>query len=258
MNRPRLIVFLMIDNGYLRKSVKFLDSVYVGDPLNAVKIFSDFEIDELIFVDINATKENRDPDYELLKNIASVSRMPICYGGGIKSLNQIEKIINLGVEKVSICSEAILNETLIKEASMAFGKQSIVGCLDVKRSNDLKKYEVFVHNGKKKLDVSLEYCIESLLINGAGEILINNIDLDGTYKGFDTDLVSKVVQLSSAPVTIVGGAGSLKDITRLWKNTNVSGVAAGSLWSFRYSHNTVLLNYPDINTKLSLFTSKKS
>ena len=257
MNRPRLTVFLMIENGYVRKSVKFKNSVYIGDPLNTVKIFSDFEVDELIFVDINATMENRNPDYELIKNIASVSRMPLCYGGGINNLNQIEKIISLGVEKVSICSAAILNKNLIKEAATIFGKQSIVGCLDIRFSKKLQQYQVYTHNGEENLDLDLESCIEFLVINGVGEILINNIDLDGTYGGFDIDLVSKITELASIPVSICGGGKSYLDIKNLWKLTNISGIVCGSLWSFKENNNSVLINYPNKKDKHSLFDSKK-
>jgi|TARA_B110000090_G_C13378968_1_gene445019 cyclase len=258
MNRPRLTVFLMIENGYVRKSVQFKSSVYIGDPLNTVKIFSDFEVDELIFVDISATKENRNPDYGLIKNIASVSRMPLCYGGGINNLDQIEKIINLGVEKISICSAAILNKSLVKEAAATFGKQSIVGCLDIKYSKELKKYQVYTHNGNKNLNLGLESCIEFLVTNGVGEILINNIDLDGTYGGFNLDLISKITELTPVPVSICGGASSYLDIKNLWKNTNISGIVSGSLWSFYENNNTVLLNYPNKKDKLNLFASKKT
>ena len=253
MNRPRLIVFLMMDNRYLRKSKKFNNSVYIGDPLNIVRIFSDYGADEVIFVDVNATKNKQDPDYELLENIASFSRMPICYGGGIRNIEQIEKLINLGIEKVSICSSAFQEQNLIRDASNMFGRQSIVGCLDIKFSSESKKYRIYTNNGTNRVDLELFDAIKILEDKGVGELLINNIDLDGTYKGFDEDIIFKIVQSSSVPVSVAGGAKSINNIKNLWIKTNVSGIAAGSLWSFIGKNDAVLPNYPDKDKKQSFF-----
>jgi cyclase len=257
LHRPRLIVFLMIDNGYLRKSQKFGDSTYIGDPLNTVQIFSDLGADEIILVDINATREQRDPDYDLIKNIASVARMPICYGGGINNLHQIDRLIKLGIEKISICSAVFLEKDLIKQASVAFGKQSIVGCLDIKYSKKLEKYHIYSHRGSILVDKSIDDAVQYLIENGVGEIFVNNIDLDGTYKGFDKKIISKIVEMSPVPISVSGGASSLEDIKNLWNETQINGIAAGSLWSFIDKNNTVLLNYPDDQQKLYLFSGSK-
>ena len=257
LQRPRLIVFLMMENGYLRKSKKFGESIYIGDPLNTVKIFSDLGADEIILVDVNATTDHRDPDFDLIKNIASVARMPICYGGGINSLHQIEKLIKLGIEKVSICSAAFIEEDLIKQASIAFGRQSIVGCLDIKYSKKLQKYVPYTHRGSLLVNKDIEEVTKHFIENGVGEILINNIDLDGTYNGFDKEIISKIVQISPVPVSVSGGASSLENILNVWNETQVNGIAAGSLWSFIDKNNTVILNYPDDQQKLSLFASTK-
>jgi imidazole glycerol-phosphate synthase subunit HisF len=256
MTRPRLIVFLMIEGSYVRKSISFLDSRYIGDPLNAVKIFSDFKVDELILIDISATREEREPDYDLLENIASVSRMPLCYGGGINSLHQIEKIINIGFEKVSISTEAINNPQLLLDSSSVFGSQSIVGCLDIRYSDNMG-YEVFTNNGTRNSTINLLDSIKFLVDNGVGEILVNNISLDGTYKGMDNDLIKEAMEYSDVPVTFVGGLSSFDEIKMISKKFRPSGIAAGSLWCFKGKHGPVLLNYPDKNEKMKLFASEK-
>jgi len=163
MLRPRLIVFLMVDQNYVRKSVNFSNSRYIGDPLNTIRIFNDFDVDELVLIDISATREKKEPNYKLIENIASISRMPLCYGGGINNVKQIEMIINLGVEKVSISSEAIMKPELIKVASAEFGSQSIVSCLDVKISPKSNQYEVYIINGTQKVNESLLDCVDFLV-----------------------------------------------------------------------------------------------
>ena len=245
MLRPRLIVFLLLHNGGLYKTVNFKTPIYIGDPLNVVKIFNDFFVDELFLVDIDATTKDTLPNYDLIANISSVSRMPLCYGGGIKSLQQIEKIISLGVEKISISSAALESSKLIEEGSDMFGSQSIVGCIDIKNSDSTKKYSVYTHNGSKKLEAGLFDIIQKLTNSGIGEIVINSIDRDGTYLGYDIPIIKEVVNNSTVPITVLGGAGSNKDIKELIEISGINGVAAGSLWSFKGSLKAVLPNYPD-------------
>ena len=254
MLRPRLVVFLMIKDGYIKKSKSFADYRYIGDPLNTVKIFSDFLADELVLVDIDATQNKCEPNYALIKNIASISRMPICYGGGINELSQIEKIINLGVEKVSICSASFCKIGFIKESVLKFGAQSIVGCVDIKYSKITHEHEVYIKSGSAKAGINVTEAIDLLVSDGVGEIIVNNIDLDGTYKGFDENLIEQVVRRSPVPVTALGGASSLDDIKELWQFTNVSGIAAGSLWSFFGENGPVLINYPDQEIINNLFS----
>ena len=254
MLRPRLVVFLMIKDGYIKKSKSFADYRYIGDPLNTVKIFNDFLADELVLVDIDATQNKCEPNYALIKNIASISRMPICYGGGINELSQIEKIINLGVEKVSICSASFSKIGFIKESVSKFGAQSIVGCVDIKYSKITHEHEVYIKSGSTKAKINLTEAIDLLVSDGVGEIIVNNIDLDGTYNGFDKNLIEQVVRRSPVPVTALGGASSLDDIKELWQFSNVSGIAAGSLWSFFGENGPVLINYPDQEIINNLFS----
>jgi cyclase len=245
MLRPRLVVFLMIKDGYIKKSKSFGDYRYIGDPLNTIKIFSDFLADELVLVDIDATQNKCEPNYALIKNIASISRMPICYGGGINQLSQIEKIISLGVEKVSICSASFSKKDFVKEAVLKFGAQSVIGCIDTKYKKTTKQYEVYIDSGKIKQEININNAIDFFVSEGVGEIIINNISLDGTYQGYDKNLIKHAVKRAPIPVTALGGASSLDNIKQLWQATNVSGIAAGSLWSFFGENGPVLINYPN-------------
>ena len=159
MLRPRLIVFLMLEDGYIKKSKLFSNSRYLGDPLNAVQIYSDLNVDELIILDVNATNHNKSPNYDLLKNIGSIARMPLCYGGGIKDISQIDKIIRCGIEKISISSEVFNNKELIKQASKKYGSQSIVCCIDTKLNKSTYEYEIFVNRGQLKVSSDIKNMI---------------------------------------------------------------------------------------------------
>lgn len=255
MIKTRLIVFLMLEDDYVKKSVSFSNARYIGDPLNSVKIFSDFEVDELIVADINATRERREPNYKLLENIASISRMPLCYGGGINDLKQIRRVINMGFEKISISSEALKNPQLLNEAASIFGSQSIVGCLDIKHLEN-QKYQVFTNNGSVNTNLEIFESIQFLIDNGVGEILVNNISLDGTYKGMDEDLIKKIVKFSNVPITLIGGLKSIDEFKKISRKYNPSGIAAGSLWCFKGINGPVLLNYPNKKEKKKLLTSE--
>lgn len=252
MLRPRIIPCLLVKNGGLVKTVKFGNPKYVGDPINAVRIFNEKEVDELIVVDIDATAQNREPDYLLIKNLASECRMPFCYGGGVKTIEQVEKIISLGVEKVAVSSAFISNEGLVKEAAKIVGSQSIVVVLDVKQNKRGDSYEVWTHNATRSTGESpleLAKRAESL---GAGEIIINSIDNDGMMKGYDFSIIDKIRQLVSVPMSILGGAGSLQDIGQLIGKYGIIGAAAGSLFVFKGVYKAVLINYPNRIQKESL------
>jgi len=223
--------------------VRFKDPHYIGDPLNAIKIFNEKEVDELIFLDVDASRKGVDPDYEIIRDFASECFMPVCYGGGIKTIEQIQKIFKLGIEKISINNSAIKNDKLIKQAVEKFGSQSIVVAIDIRKSL-LGKYHIYDHTTKKLLkEPFLSYikCIENL---GVGEIFVNNVDLDGTQKGYDIDLLKQVVACVDVPVIACGGAGKLEDFILAKKETNVSAVAAGSFFVFQGKHNAVLITYP--------------
>jgi cyclase len=226
------------------KTRKFSSPVYVGDPINAIKIFNDKEVDELIFLDIDATKTDREPNLKLIEEIAGECFMPLSYGGGIKSIKHIESILKLGVEKVIINSYAMENPNFIKEAAKIFGSSTIVVSIDYK--NDLfgNSY-VYTNSGTKKNKIKpIHHCkiVEEM---GAGEIMLNSIARDGQMKGFDIELLKEAVASVSIPVICCGGAGSLADVKKVVDETSVAAVAAGSIFVFHGPHNAVLINYPN-------------
>ena len=253
MIRPRLTVFLMIHKNALYKSINFSKPVYIGDPMIAVRIYNDFLVDELILIDVDSTVNSLEPKYRLLEDIASVARMPLCYGGGLKEISQIKKIISLGFEKVSLSSTAINKPEIVKEAVDELGSQSIVGCMDIKQDKGSKNYYVYTHRGTKLVDLALFEVVDLFINSGVGEILINNISRDGTYEGYDKKIIRKISEHSPVPVTAVGGAKSITDIKQLFETCGVMGLAAGSLWSFKEPNKAVLLNYPSEQAKERLF-----
>ena len=242
---PRIIPCLLVKDKGLVKTVNFINPKYVGDPINAVRIFNEKEVDELIVLDIDATHEKREPDYKMIEHLAAECRMPLCYGGGITTCDQVLRIIQLGVEKVAISSAAIENPDLIAEAAECVGNQSVVVVLDVKKSFLGGKYEIYTHNGSKntgKYPADFALQVQKL---GAGEIVINSIDNDGLMKGYDLDLVEIVRKSINVPLTVLGGAGSLHDIGQLIEKYGTIGAAAGSLFVFKGVYRAVLINYPN-------------
>jgi cyclase len=242
MLKPRVIPVLLLQNNGLVKTTKFKDPKYIGDPINAIKIFNDKEVDELVFLDIEASKGKRSIDYELISNIASECFMPLCYGGGIKDIESIRKILQLGVEKIAINSYAFENPDLIKEAALLFGTSTIVISIDVKK-NIFGKYEIWTNGGTKKIKTGLNEAILNMEQLGAGEILINSIDKDGTMLGYDCKLIEQVSKLVSIPVVAAGGAGKILDFKNAI-NSGASAVAAGSMFVFHGKHKAVLITYP--------------
>lgn len=253
MLRPRIIPCLLIHNNGLVKTVNFEDPKYVGDPLNAVKIFNEKEADELIVLDIDATVEDREPDFELIKNLASECRMPLCYGGGVKTPEQAKKIVNIGVEKVALSSAIVENPQLVKRLAEAIGAQSVVAVLDVKKTGFFtKSYEVFIHNGKKSTGLDPSKFSQKLEEFGVGEIVINSIDKDGVMDGYDFELLQEVRSSVEVPMSALGGAGSLDDIEELIEEFGIIGAGAGSLFVFKGKYKAVLINYPKPKQKLEL------
>ncbi len=252
MLNPRIIPCLLVHNKGLVKTVQFKDPKYVGDPINAVKIFNEKEVDELIVIDIDATVLNYEPDYQMIENIAMECRMPLCYGGGIKDINQAQKIFSLGVEKISISSAAVLNPEIVTELACKVGNQSVVIVLDIKKNIYRNKYEIFTHNGKKPTGIDpINFAIEMQTL-GAGEIVINSIDNDGTMNGYDYFLIDSIRKSIDIPLTVLGGAGSIHDIGEVINKNGVIGVAAGSLFVFKGKFRAVLINYPSIDEKKEL------
>jgi cyclase len=251
MLRPRIIPCLLVQNKGLVKTVRFEQPKYVGDPLNAVRIFNEKEVDELMVVDINATVQGREPNYELIGHLAAECRMPLCYGGGVKTSTQIEKIVALGVEKVAVSSGAIARPEIIREAGESVGSQSVVVVLDV-RKRPGGGYEVFTHNGRTATGREPVDLARELEHFGAGEIVLNSIDNDGGMSGYDWDAISRVRAAVHLPMTCLGGAGSLQDIQRLIELHGVIGAAAGSLFVFKGAYRAVLINYPNRAAKEEL------
>lgn len=246
MLRPRITPCLLVHKGGLVKTVGFKTPKYVGDPINAVKIFNEKEADELIVLDIDASIYNAEPDYRMIANIAAECRMPLCYGGGIKTPEQAKKIISLGVEKVAISSAAVEHPELITQIAHEIGRQSVVVVLDVKKRLLSKNYDVFTHNAHHNTKLNaLELAIETEQL-GAGELVINSIDLDGAMTGYDLVLAEKIRHAVNIPITILGGGGSLNDIETLLRACGVIGASAGSLFVFKGVYKAVLINYPNL------------
>jgi cyclase len=240
---------LLIQDSGLVKTVRFKEPKYVGDPINAVKIFNEKEADELIVVDIDASAKNREPDYKQIAHLASECRMPLCYGGGVRTAEQAKRIISLGVEKVAISSAALANPALISEIAAEIGRQSIVVVLDHKQRLLGKIQDVWTHNGTRNtkrnvIDVALE--MEKL---GAGEIVINSIDNDGKMKGYDLGLAAHLRDVLTVPLTVLGGGGSLDDMHKVVAACGVVGVAAGSFFVFKGPYRAVLISYPTAQQK---------
>ncbi len=242
MFRARVIPCLLLKGGGLVKTVRFKEPKYVGDPINAVKIFNEKEVDELIFLDITATPERRTPSFDRVRDIASECFMPMCYGGGVRSMEHARQLFNLGVEKVSLNTAAAENPALITELANAFGNQSIIVGVDVKR-DWLGRPRVFTRCGTANTGrVPVDYVREMEEL-GAGEILLNSVDRDGTMQGFDEEMIREVTRAVHIPVVVCGGAGSVAHLGAAVA-AGASGVAAGSLFVFTGPHRAVLINYP--------------
>lgn len=252
MLRPRIIPSLLIHDKGLVKTVNFKNPKYVGDPINAVKIFNEKGVDELAIFDIDASALGKEPDYKLIENLALQSRMPLCYGGGVKTVQQAQKIFSLGIEKIAVSSAICQNPNLITDIANKVGSQSVIAVLDVKKKL-LGGYEVYINNGKNATGIDALQFVEKLEALGAGEIIINSIDQDGMMKGYDVNLIDKVRQKITIPLTVLGGAGSLEDIKKVIKAHGIIGVAAGSLFVFKGKYKAVLINYPNKTEKENLF-----
>jgi cyclase len=244
---------LLVKNNGLVKTVKFDNPKYLGDPINAVRIFNEKQVDELIVVDIDASIEKRPPDFKLIENLAIQCRMPLCYGGGIHNVEDASKIFSLGVEKVALSSGAIQKPSLVKEIASLVGSQSVVIVVDVKL-NLKGEYTIWTHNAKVNTGLDPVLFAKQMVDFGAGEIIVNSIDNDGLMKGYDLNIVTKIHEAISIPMSVLGGAGSLDDIGKLINRFGIIGAAAGSLFVFKGVYKAVLINYPDTLVKSELIT----
>jgi cyclase len=243
MYRARVIPVLLCNaEGSLVKTVKFKKPVYVGDPINAVKIFNEKEVDELIFLDITATAQKRKPNFKYLKDVATESFMPLCYGGGLQNINDISEVIKSGIEKVCINSFLSEDITLLSRCADKFGSSATVASIDVKK-DFWGKYKIMVRNGEKSISVSPVEFAQEVESKGAGEIMLNSIDKDGLMQGFDLDLIKEVSNSVNIPVIACGGAGTLQQLKE-GIVAGASAVAAGSMFVFQGKHRAVLISYP--------------
>ncbi|EKN3345508.1 AglZ/HisF2 family acetamidino modification protein [Yersinia ruckeri] len=256
MLRPRIIPCLLIHKGGLVKTIGFSAPKYVGDPINAVKIFNEKEADELMVLDIDASATGREPDYALIKKLAAECRMPLCYGGGVKTAEQAEHIISLGVEKIALSSAAIENPGMITPLTEAVGRQSVVVVLDIRKKKGLfsKGYELTsINNTKAHKQDPLELA-QMLEKAGAGEVVINFVDNDGSMKGYDLDYALKVRSLLNVPATFLGGAGTHEHLSELFAHCGIVGAAAGSLFVFKGKYRAVLISYPTHEQKELIYS----
>ena len=244
MFRPRVIPCLLLKNKGLVKTVNFKNPIYIGDPINAVRIYNEREADELIFLDITASKEKRSLPYDLIQKIADEAYMPFAVGGGITNIDQIKKLFNIGTEKVVINTTSVLNPILIEKAASIFGSQSIVVSIDVKK-NFWGEYDVFILGGTKVTKIDPVEHAKKMEMMGAGEIFINSIDKDGTMQGYDLEIIHKIADSVNIPVIACGGAGQIDDFSKAVNEGGASAVAAGSLFVFYGSRKGVLINYPE-------------
>lgn len=247
--KTRVIPVLLLKNNGLYKGIKFKKHSYVGDPHNALKIFNEKEVDELVIMDITATNEQKSPNFELLEEIACEAFMPMAYGGGLKSLEDIDKIFSIGYEKVILNTCCSLTPELITEASKKYGAQSIVAAIDVKK-NFRRGYTVYTHSGSVKYKKNPVTWARELVELGAGELLVNSIDRDGTMNGYDTNIIEMISSQVSVPVVAAGGAGSIKDFAEA-QNHGASAVAAGAMFVYQGPHRAVLINYPSYDLLLN-------
>jgi cyclase len=254
MLRPRIIPCLLIHKGGLVKTQGFKDPKYVGDPINAVRIFNEKEADELMVLDIDATVNKVAPNFDLIAKLAAECRMPLCYGGGVTTAQQAAQIVDMGVEKVAVSAAAIANPSLLTEMAAAVGRQSVVAVLDVRESYGLfaKGYEVCTHNAKVKNKFDPISLAKQLQDAGAGEIVINSIDRDGYMQGYNLDMATQFKRVLKVPLTFLGGAGAIDHLGELIEKIGVVGAAAGSLFVFKGKYRAVLINYPTSEQKIQL------
>lgn len=243
MLKNRVIPVLSLIGDKLVKTISFKNPNYIGDPVNAVKILNDKKVDEVVLLDIRATVENREPNYAKIEEICSEAFMPFAYGGGIKNLEQIQKLFSLGIEKVVLNSILANDKNLVKEAVAIYGSQSIIASIDVKKSLFSNRFYAFTESGKRKVKKDLIAYITEIQNDGVGEFFINSIDRDGTYKGYELDLIQNLNKHINVPIVIAGGAAELTDFKKAIK-AGASAVAAGSLFVYRGKSKGILVNYP--------------
>ena len=243
MLKTRIIPCLLLRGSGLVKTTRFKDPKYVGDPINAIKIFNDKEVDELMLLDITASKENRGPAFSVIEEVASECFMPLAYGGGIRSVEEARRILKLGVEKVVFNTIAWKEPAVLRAASREFGAQAVVASIDVRRKL-FGRYEVYVDGGTRAMGVDPVEYAQRLEDTGVGEIFLTSIDRDGTMMGYELELIAKVTEAVGVPVIAAGGAGSVHDFGVAVREGGADAVAAGAMFVFHGPHRAVLITYP--------------
>lgn len=252
---PRVIPVLLLRNKGLVKTVRFQEHKYIGDPFNAVKIFNEKEVDELIFLDIDASREHREPQYDYLSEIASECFMPLGYGGAVSSIAQIKRLIQSGIEKVIINHNALQHPDFVRVAADMYGSSTIVGAMDIKK-NLFGNYQVFSHVKKTTISYDPVAYAQNLQALGVGELFLNNVDQDGTMKGYDLKIIKKVVDAVDIPVIACGGAGSIDDLKNVIGQANAAAAAAGSMFVYHGKHRAVLITYPEYEVLGKIFSKQ--
>lgn len=252
----RVIPCLLLQDGGLVKTQKFKKPKYVGDPINAVRIFNDKYVDELIFLDIRASRLNQEPDYDLIARIAGECFMPLCYGGGVKTLEQAKKLVSLGVEKIAVNSACIHQPNLVMQLVAELGAQSVVGAMDVKR-NFWGREQVYDASHNKLINLDPLRHAQQMVAAGVGEIFINDVDRDGMFSGYNFELIAKLSQMTNVPLIACGGANDLDDMQKVFAS-GASAAAAGSMFVFYGPHRAVLITYPEYAQIKKLFVGKSS
>ena len=248
MLRKRIIPILQLDNDELIKSKKFQSHQYVGDPINAVRIFNEIEVDEIILLDVFKSKNKNDINYKIIKDIADECRMPFTYGGGINNLNQVKTLFSLGVEKISLNSSVFDNYELIKKLSDIYGSQSIIISVDICTDNQGYK-KLYNWTKKNFLNIDINDHIYKCIENGAGEILINDVSKEGTLEGFDFKVLNLLNENIKVPVIVNGGINSYKQIKEILKYENIDAVGVGALFIYYGPYNAVLISYMPENER---------
>jgi cyclase len=254
MIRPRIIPCLLLQGGALVKTRQFKSPQYIGDPINAVRIFNEKQADEIMVLDIDATSNGIAPDFSKIAKLAAESNMPMCYGGGIRTIEQLQRLVDMGVEKVAVSSAAIDDPTLIGKMATAAGRQSVVAVIDYREQpGGRNRYQVYTHNAAQPTRYDPLELARQFADSGAGEIVFNSISRDGEMTGYDLELAEQTTADYGIPLTFLGGAGSLQHIEELFKVTGLTGAAAGSLFVFKGKFRAVLINYPSGITKRQLW-----
>ena len=253
MIRKRIIPTLLLKKDLLVKTINFKNDIYIGDPLNTIKIFNDLEVDELIILDISVDyKKKIEINYDYLRLIASECFMPLSYGGGISNIVDAERIFRLGFEKIIINSHGLLNKNLINELVKKFGSQAIIISIDVKKTI-FGKYKIYIHGGQKKINIQLFDWIKEIENIGVGEVFITNIDKEGTWSGYDFELIKQISDILSVPIIAHGGCGSIDDIKKVFDYSNASAAAVGSMFVFQKKEMGVLINFLTTNEVERIF-----